>query len=67
MYFDWGHLLGIGGENLSQNLTIFLPKYNADTLWLETNMKNYFPLNYVKNKKKRLKYKLSPSNCHRKK
>ena len=55
-----------GGESLPEP-NHFLPKYNADTLWLETNMKNYFPLNYVKNKKKRLKYKLSPSNCHRKK
>lgn len=67
MYFDWGHLLGIGGENLSQNLTISFPGTMLITLWLETSMKNYFPLNYVKNKKKTLKYKLSTSNCHRKK
>lgn len=57
---------GRGGESFPEP-NHFLPRYNADTLWLETSMKNYFPLNYVKNKKKTLKYKLSTSNCHRKK
>lgn len=35
---------GRGGESLPEP-SHFLPKYNADTLWLETSMKIYFPLN----------------------
>lgn len=45
---------GSGGESLPEP-NHFLPKYSADTFWLETSIKNYFPLNYVKNKKNEIK------------